>query len=104
MARYEIQPWVSTPYGSWVIRDTEQDVYIRDWQGNVSALTLGAQIERCYRMNQLNAERVAESAQSEYEALWDQRERDWEAYSDAMGDDPMEYVDTDDYAYQCSYR
>lgn len=119
MARYELQRWVSGK--GFAIRDTLEEVYIRDWQGNVSALSLGDQTDRCYRMNQLVRQREeararfiawngsdegfddgydADEAQERYEAEWDRQEREYEGYCDAMGYDPREYVDAVDYVNQ----
>lgn len=80
MARYEIQKWIT----GYAIRDHEDQVYIRDWLGNVVSYTLGDAIETCFRSNQLDAERK------------------WEEYCDGMGYDPYgaDTFDDDPYAYQ----
>lgn len=72
--RYQIQQWIR----GFVIRDCEEDVYIRDWTGDIVVYSLGDASEKTLRMNQLD------------------QESEWESWCDAMGYDPEEYAYQDD--------
>lgn len=78
MGRYQIRPWLI----GFVIRDTVEGVYIRDWAMDVVVYSLGDAAESCLRMNQLD------------------REREWEMHCDAMGTDPYGSDTFDDDGYR----
>jgi hypothetical protein len=89
VARYEIQKWIT----GYAIRDKEEDVYIRDWQGNVVSYTLGDAADSCFRSNQIDAENK------------------WVEYCSAMGydpypfdEDPNEWRDDDYAGYEEDYQ
>lgn len=122
MERYEVWPWMSSNRGNWVIRDTLEEVYIRDSEGNVCTWMFKEQTERCERMNELVRQREKARARfiawngddtgfddaEAYEAQGDPYEgayeREWLDYCDAMGYDPNEYLDADAYSNLITVR
>jgi hypothetical protein len=86
--RYEIQQWIT----GFAIRDTLEDVYIRNWGGEVVMFTLSEAAETCLNRNTMNQE-------SKWEAYFDAM-RCSQVDADTFDDDPYAYEDDDYPGYE----